>query len=616
MVSRANDGARDSIDGDEFARFSRPKLAALLGSLKLDVAYERAEGSYLYRRTGNGRESPEPLLDFVGGFGAALLGHNHPELVSTLVSSARSGVPVMAQGGTRRAAGKLARELDRLVDSKGRYYSIFTNTGAEAVEAALKHAYKVRFDAVRRHYETTTRKLYDTIRRAAQLEQPPELPGGQKSLSKLRDDLDEYNLAQLQSFQDSPAVFALKGGYHGKTSSALKVTFNRSYREAFEGLSAIRPVFLDRDRAELLADYAAEVQIEFMGAALEGNRIVVTREPESKAIALILEVILGEGGIRPVPEETLATLAELHPDLGIPFIVDEIQTGCGRTGSYFGWHQTPLRAIEPDYIVLSKALGGGLVKLAATMIHERVYDPDFGILHQSTFAEDELSCAVASRALALTTDDESNVLHDIRRKGASLLEKLQALCARHPKVYREARGRGLMLGLEFQDLEDRGPLLRYAAKQGFLSLLVASYLLEYHRIRILAPLTTFLKGNPGKRRPAVLRVQPPATITDEESDRLINALDEVARVLEANQEGYLVGHMFGQPASSERRRAPAEQPVRWPRPDSRTSFDARVGFLMHATSLELLIEFYFPSFVDRPTAWPTWFSKTSGLRAE
>ena len=70
-----------------------------------------------------------------------------------------------------------------------------------------------------------------------------------------------------------------------------------------------------------------------------------------------------------------------------------------------------------------------------------------------------------------------------------------------------------MIGLEFQDLEDQGPLLRYAAKQGFLSLLIASYLLEYHQIRVLAPLTTFLKGNPGKRRPAVLRVQPAATIT-------------------------------------------------------------------------------------------------------
>jgi len=598
-----NDELRDEIDGGDFARFCRPKLAALLGSLKLDATYERALGNYLYRRTGDDEQSLVPVLDLVGGFGAALLGHNHPELVSTLVSSVQSGIPVMAQGGTRQAAGKLARELNQLAASKGRYYCIFTNSGTEAVEASLKHAYKVRFDAVRRHYEATTRKLHDTIRRAAQSEKAPELPGGQKDLSKLRDDLDEYNLAQLQSFQDSPVVFALKGGFHGKTSSSLKVTFNRSYREAFEGLSAIRPVFLDPDRAELLTDFAAEAQIDFMGVALEGDRIVVKREPESKAIALIFEVILGEGGIHPLSEDSLATFARLHRELGIPFIVDEIQTGCGRTGSYFSWHKTPLREIEPDYIVLSKALGGGLVKIGVAMIHERVHDPDFGILHMSTFAEDELSCAVASRALALVTRDKGAALADVRRKGARLLEKLRALCARHPKVYREARGRGLMMGLEFQDLEDRGPLLRYAAKQGFLSLLVASYLLEYHQIRVLAPLTTILKGNPGKRRPAVLRVQPAVTITDEEADRFIAALDEVARILEANQEGYLVGHMFGQPASIEQRQAPLECPVLWPKPKAQTAFDARVGFLMHTTSLKLLIEFYFPSFLNRPEAW-------------
>ncbi|PYO18312.1 MAG: hypothetical protein DMD88_17925, partial [Candidatus Rokuibacteriota bacterium] len=152
-------------------------------------------------------------------------------------------------------------------------------------------------------------------------------------------------------------------------------------------------------------------------------------------------------------------------------------------------------------------------------------------------------------------------------------------------------------------LEECGPLLRYAARQGFLSLLVASYLLEHHRVRVLAPLTTLLKGNPGKRRPAVLRIQPPVTITAEETERFIDALEEVARILEANQEGYLVGHMFDEPPSMQQRRSPSSRPVHWPAPSARIAFDARVGFLMHPTSLKLLIEFYFPSFLDRPQAW-------------
>ena len=441
---------------------------------------------------------------------------------------------------------------------------------------------------------------------------PLELPGGRTDIAKLRDDLDEHNLTQLQAFQEGPVVFALKGGFHGKTSSALKVTFNRSYREGFEGLSAIRPVFLDPDRPELLADLAMDARIEFLATVVEGGRVVIKREAESKAIALILEVILGEGGIRPVPEDSLATLARLHGTLGIPYILDEIQTGCGRAGSVFGWHDTALRAIEPDYIVLSKALGGGMVKIGTAMIHERVHDPDFGVLHTSTFAEDELSCTVASRSLDIITREGGKVLQDVRKKGARLLEEMRALCARHPRVFREARGRGLMLGLEFQGLEESGPLFRYAAKQGFLSLLVASYLLEHHRIRVLAPITTLLKGNPGKRRSAVLRVQPPVTVTQEETDRFLAALDEVARIIEANQEGCLVGHMFGEAPSPEQRRSPTVRPVEWPSPKTRVKFDARIGFLMHPTSLSLLIEFYFPSFLHQPTTWPrlaAWWDK-------
>src|SRR6059036_2425415 len=226
-------------------------------------------------------------------------------------------------------------------------------------------------------------------------------------------------------------------------------------------------------------------------------------------------------------------------------------------------------AVVPDYIVLSKALGGGMVKIGTAMIHERVHDPDFGVLHTSTFAEDELSCAVAAQTLEMITRNDGALLEQVRQKGASLLQELRAVCLRHPKVYRETRGRGLMIGLEFQDLEECGPLLRYAARQGFLSLLVASYLLEHHRVRVLAPLTTLLKGNPGKRRPAVLRIQPPVTITAEETERFIDALDEVARILEANQEGYLVGHMFDEPPSMQERRSPSSRPVHWPAPSAR-----------------------------------------------
>src|SRR5947199_9578399 len=102
---------RDGIDADPFARFCRPKLAALLRSLKLDVTYERALGNYLFKRGGGNMDSLIPVLGLVGGLGGARVSQNHAELVSTLVSAVQSGVPWVARGGWRRAAGGRARKL-------------------------------------------------------------------------------------------------------------------------------------------------------------------------------------------------------------------------------------------------------------------------------------------------------------------------------------------------------------------------------------------------------------------------------------------------------------------------------------------------------------------------
>jgi hypothetical protein len=93
-----------------------------------------------------------------------------------------------------------------------------------------------------------------------------------------------------------------------------------------------------------------------------------------------------------------------------------------------------------------------------------------------------------------------------------------------------------MLGVEFTDLRQASPFFRFGIRQGFLSLIVASYLLHHHQIRLLAPLTTLLKGNPGKKRQAILRIQPAAVITEAECDRILAALDEVCTIIAHNQE--------------------------------------------------------------------------------
>jgi len=556
----------ESRHRDPYRANCKPKLAELLQSLGMDQTFARAQGNYLYD------SEDRAYLDLVGGFGAALLGHNPPTLCQALIESVQAGIPVHAQGSIRVEAGKLAANLNRIVtdergadtESASGYFVNFSNSGTEAVECAIKHAYKVHFDKVRRDYERLSRVLNDFYYRADRQIDSIDLPEGRTDLNKFRDDLDEYNLAQFESFQNRPVIIALKGSFHGKTTSALKVTFNKTYREAFEGLSGVQPVFIDMHAPERLAELVTEHHSEFYYPVLEGRRVVLRPVRVTRVIAFMLEPILGEGGIRVVPDAVMASLAAQRQRIAVPIIVDEIQTGCGRTGRVFAFTGTPLGRLEPDYVVLSKALGGGLVKIGATMIRRDVYDQDFGILHTSTFSEDELSCRLANEFLTLLDSDNRRLLDQAAARGEHLRRRLDQLQQQHPQLIREVRGRGLMLGMEFTSMADSSPFFRAAGRQGVLSLLIASYLLRYHRIRALAPLSTMLKGNPGKQRMSVLRIQPPLTITEAEIDRVIAALGEILNIIECNNEYCLVAHLSGHPVSDRERRNPHRVPVSWP----------------------------------------------------
>ncbi len=572
--------------------YCRPKLTELLQALKLDREYASARGNYLYDVDGTG------ILDLVGGFGCSLLGHNHPEVVEVAVTALRKHVVVNAQGSIRGEAARLAEKLSDLTGADQGYCVNFSNSGAESVEAAIKHAYKVQFDKVRREYERITRILNDVYYKIERERLAVQLPGNNSDLIDFRDDLDEYNLAQFEDFQNHPVMVAFKGSFHGKTSSALKVTFNKSYREAFEGLSSLRPVYVDIHRPERIAEVLAEQVSTFYYPVLSDGRIELRPLSMTRVIAVILEVVLGEGGMRPQPEATLKYLAELNATRAVPLIVDEIQTGCGRTGAVYAYRDTPLAAIDPEYITLSKALGGGITKIGATLIRRDIYDADFSILHTSTFAEDDYSARIANKALEILTRNDGAMLATVKDRSNYLRARLNELKDKFPELIKEVRGKGLMLGVEFTSLSDKSPFFRASGKQGVLSLLVASYLLEYHHIRVLAPLTTMLKGNPGKQRLSILRIQPPGTVSPAELDRLIVALDEVLTVIRANNEYCLIGHLIGHPLSAALRRAPQEIAVQWPVVEEERHIDSRVGFVVHPTTLENLVDYYFPSFHD------------------
>lgn len=574
---------------DNYKEFCKPKLSELLRFLKLDKEYVFAKGNQL--RTSQG----VIVTDFIGGFGAVFLGHNPEELKRRACELIASDKPVYVQVSVRGEAAGLAQRLSDLVPSGCGYCVNFSNSGTESVEAAIKHAYKVHFDKVRREYERLTRILNDFYYEFENNENKIVLPVD-KPLVDFRDDLDEYNLTQLEDFQNNPAMIAMKGSFHGKTSASLKVTFNKSFREPYEGLSSICPLYVNPDRPERIAELVEETACTFYYPVIQDQRVAIRPFRITKVIGLILETILGEGGIHPLKDTTLQYLVDQHAKLGIPYILDEIQTGCGRTGTFFSYEQTPLREISPEYILLSKALGGGMVKIGATMIRNDVYDQDFGILHTSTFGEDEFSSCICHGVLDMLQADNGQLMKDALNKGEYLKTKLKELQDKYPDIIKEVRGRGLMIGVEFTDLKERSPFFRASGKQGILSLLIASYLLEHHHLRVLAPLTTILKGNPGKKRQSILRIQPPATITDDLMDRLIEGLDEVCRIINYNNEFCLIGHLLGVEIPQELLADPTYCEIVWPVIDEHHHIDARTGFVVHPTTLAKLKEYYFPSF--------------------
>ena len=174
----------------------------------------------------------------------------------------------------------------------------------------------------------------------------------------------------------SRTFIALEKGFHGKTLGAVQLTSNQDYREPFliDGLT------VHRVRAN---DIAHLEQTFARTGSLAG---------------LMFEPIQGEGGVREITAEFAQRAAALCSARGAPLIADEIQTGMGRTGTFLACEAL---GVTPDYVLLSKALGGGLAKISATLIRRERHVDKFDVLHTSTYAEDDYSSGVALKTLEL-----------------------------------------------------------------------------------------------------------------------------------------------------------------------------------------------------------------------
>jgi LysW-gamma-L-lysine/LysW-L-ornithine aminotransferase len=259
-------------------------------------------------------------------------------------------------------------------------------------------------------------------------------------------------------------IVAAMRAFHGRTYGSLSATFNKKYREGFEPLV---PGF----------SHVPYNNIEALDKAVN-----------EETAAVILEVVQGEGGVYPAKGEYIRAARRICDQRGALLIVDEIQSGFGRTGRMFAVQHF---GVVPDLLVCAKSLAGG-VPMGAVLIGHSIKNLIPGV-HGSTFGGNPLACAAANAALGVI--EEENLPRQAQVKGAYLLDKLRRIESAN---IREVRGMGLMIGIEMK--QKVAPYIRILQERQILAL------------------------NAGM---TVIRLLPPLVISYQQIDHLVEVLGEV-----------------------------------------------------------------------------------------
>ncbi len=276
-----------------------------------------------------------------------------------------------------------------------------------------------------------------------------------------------------------PGIISSINGYHGHTGFALSAAGRSSFRRPFE---------------PLMPDF---VQVPF------GDTAAMVEALDERTAAVLLEPIQGEGGIIVPPPEYLAAVRRACDEVGSLLILDEIQTGLGRTGR---WWASEHFGVVPDIMTTAKSLGGSLVPISATVFTDELREfliPN-PFIHLSTFGGSDLACAIA---LAVLDEIEgARLVERAQRMGTLLLDGLCALAQEHPDEITEVRGLGLMVGVQYAQ-DSFGPRMSYhLAQHGVLAI---------------------YSGN----QPAVMRLMPSLVIGEAEVTYLLDAMAAALRDL-------------------------------------------------------------------------------------
>lgn len=507
-----------------YEEYVRPGLAKLIKSIGLDVEYEKGSGDYLYYVNDDGKEVG--VLDLAGGMGSTILGHNNPEIKKVIQDGLDKDVPMHAQGSMRETAGKLAKKLSDLYPGEEKRIVFFTNSGAEAVECALKHA---EFNRVLRLLKIGKElfRNYKEMKEYFRMHSNLKLPKVYRD--KGADALLNDVLLQGRMLEEMrPIVISTDKSFHGKTSSSLKVTGNPLYRQAFEGLSALDVKFVEFNNVDELTAVLDDCYFTINKIVVENGVVKLVREKHLNVTAFIVEPIQGEGGINIATADYIRGIKNLRKKHGFEWIIDEIQTGMGRTGKMFAIEHYHINKDHVDYVLLSKSLGGATNKIGAVLIKESIHDDQFGILHTSTFAEDGPSCNVALRTLEMLHDKDQAIITQAGEKGEYLIDGLKAIKKKYPNIIKEVRGRGLIIGVEFTLLDDSQSLFfTRTAAQGVFASVLAGYLFHEHNIRTAPPLNSLVSAKPSN----IIRIEPSAFITKEDMDRVLFGIERACDII-------------------------------------------------------------------------------------
>ncbi len=425
----------DARRGENFTLYSRyvnPQLPRVLGTLEFDRFYVSGKGCYLTDEAG------ERYLDFLSGFGVFALGRGHPGIVGALHAALDADLPNLVQMDCALLAGLLAEQLVER-SHPGIERVVFTNSGAEAVESAIKFARA----ATRR-----TRILY------------------------------------------------CDHAFHGLTTGALALNGGREFRTGFG------PLLPGCD------------MIPF------GDADALRRElRRGDVAAFVAEPIQGKG-VNLAPEGFWAEAEALCRRHKALMVVDEVQTGLGRTGTFFCHEQL---GITPDIITVSKALSGGYVPVGAMLCSAATCDAvyssmDRALAHSSTFGTNQLAM-VAGLATLAAFDDE-DILDRVRRTGRAFTKALEPLVERYEFLH-EVRGMGLMIGLVFGEPTAPGLRRRFRMVERMRPALFSQMVVVplFHRHRIL---TQVAADNMN-----VVKLLPPLIAGEEEVERFASALEDV-----------------------------------------------------------------------------------------